>query len=156
MIVSKSLNCKASPEKVQIFGDGTVSEVPFSGRWTQPLGVAGLSSQVAVQIEISETSLRSLNILFPKEAISGKANGDLILDIQKGTPILFDLKSDLVGVGIDVPALSWEKETTVPADFEISGSFSKPITINQFKLKSEGLSTWGDMAFDDMLSLIHI
>ena len=150
IIVSKSLNFKASPEKVQIFGDGTVSEVPFSGRWTQPLGVAGLSSQVAVQIEISETSLRSLNILFPKEAISGKANGDLILDIQKGSPILFDLKSDLVGVGIDVPALSWEKETTVPADFEISGSFSKPITINQFKLKSEGLSTWGDMAFDDM------
>ena len=63
---------------------------------------------------------------------------------------MFDLKSDLVGLGIEVSALSWEKKTTTPADFEISGSLSKPITINQFKLKSEGLSTSGAMAFDDM------
>ena len=149
-IVSKSLNFKFSPEKVEIFGDGTVSDVPFSGQWTQPLGAAGLSSQVALQIEISGTSLRNLNILLPKDTISGKANGDLILDIKKGSPILFDLKSDLVGLGIEVSALSWEKKTTTPADFEISGSLSKPITINQFKLKSEGLSTSGAMAFDDM------
>ena len=86
----------------------------------------------------------------PDKVFSGNANGSLTLDIKKGLPISFDFESDLLGAGIEIPVLSWKKETTLPANFQISGTFSKPITISQFKLKSKDFSTSGDMDFDDV------
>ncbi len=150
IISAKSLNFTVTSEAVRIFGDGTISEVPFSGSWTQPLGKVGLASSVSAQLEISNTSLKNLGFSLPDKVFSGNANGRLTLDIKKGSPISFDFESDLLGAGIEVPVLSWKKETTLPASFQISGTFSKPITISQFKLKSKDFSTSGDMEFDDV------
>ncbi len=146
---ARSLNILVDPNKLQIYGDGTISKIPFSGSWTQPFGKPDLPSQAVVQLEVSDSSLKNLNIPMPKNALTGKTFGDLTLDIKKGSATTFTLKSDLLGATVDIPALSWKKEPDVPAKFEISGAFSKPMSIDRFKMESKDFLAVGDMEFDN-------
>ena len=148
ILLAKTMALSVNPTELKISGAGSLSGVPFTGRWIQPLGAPGLASQVVAMLELSAKSLIALNIELPNNSISGKAVSKLTLDIVKNRPVAFELISDLKGASLQVPALKWKKSQSTSGQLKVLGSFSKPMMVNFFEFKAAGLSTEGRIEFD--------
>lgn len=148
ILLAKTMALSVDPTALEVSGAGSLSGIPFTGRWVQPLGVPGLASQVVAMLELSAKSLIALNVELPNNSISGKAVIKLTLDIVKNTPVAFELVSDLKGASLQVPAIKWKKSQSTSGELKVTGSFSKPMMVNFFEFKAAGLSTEGRIEFD--------
>tara|TARA_B100000780_G_scaffold198421_1_gene140290 strand:- start:1043 stop:4243 length:3201 start_codon:yes stop_codon:yes gene_type:complete len=148
ILSAKTMALSVDPTRLEVTGAGSLSGVPFTGSWIQPLGVPGLSSQVVAMVELSAESLVALNIALPNNSISGKAVSTLTLDIAKDTPVGFKLFSNLEGASLQVPALKWKKSQLDSGKLKVTGFFSKPMIVNSLEFKAAGLSTEGRIEFD--------
>ena len=143
------LRLTGAPDLVEISGEGRVSDIPFKGTWSQPLGAANLPSQVTANFDLTPKSLNALNIRLPDGSLTGVAEGALRLDIVKNKPVKFELTSDLTGVRLKSAALNWSKPAAQTAQLRVQGTLSKPIQVDLLGLEAPGLSLEGTVAFDD-------
>ena len=134
--------------EIQIFGDGNLSGIPFSGIWSQSLKSPGLVSQVVASIELSSAFFKALNVEVPSGAIDGKAVANLTLKMSEKKPVLFELSSNLKGLGLNVPPLKWQKPRSLLGEINLKGIFSKPITVNSFVFRAPGLLAEGKINFE--------
>ena len=79
-----------------------MSDIPFKGTWSQPLGAANLPSQVTANFDLTPKSLNALNIRLPDGSLTGAAEGALRLDIAKNKPVTFELTSDLIRRAVEI------------------------------------------------------
>ena len=148
VLSSKSMALSANPTEIQIFGDGTLSGIPFSGTWSQSLKAPKLASQVVASMELSAASLKALNVEVPSGAIDGKAIANLTLQMFEKEPVLFEFSSNLKGLSLNVPPLKWQKPRSLLGEINVKGAFSKPITIDNFVFRAPGLSAMGKINFE--------
>ena len=146
---SKSMALSADLTEIKIFGDGTLSGVPFSGIWSQSLKAPKLASQVVASMELSSASLKALNVKVPTGVIDGKAVANLTLKIFEKKPVLFELSSNLQGIGLNVPSLKWKKTKSLLGEIKVKGTFSKPISIDRFLFRAPDLSAIGIINFEE-------
>ncbi len=137
-----------TPDLIEISGAGRVSDIPFEGRWSQPLGAPNLTSQVTAKIELTPKSLQALNIGLPEGSLSGGAEGALRLEIAKNKPVAFELTSDLTGTRLQSAALNWSKPTAQAAQLRVQGVLGKPLQVELLALEAQGLSLEGTVQFD--------
>ena len=124
------LRLTGAPDLVEISGEGRVSDIPFKGTWSQPLGAANLPSQVTANFDLTPKSLNALNIRLPDGSLTGAAEGALRLDIAKNKPVKFELTSDLTGVRLKSAALNWSKPAAQTAQLQVQGTLSKPMQVD--------------------------
>ena len=148
VLSSKSMSLSANPAEIQIFGDGNLSGIPFSGIWSQSLKAPKLASKVVASMELSLASLKALNVELPSGAIDGKAIANLTLKMFEKKPVLFEFSSNLKGLSLNIPALKWQKSRSVLGEINMKGAFAKPITIDSFVFRAPGLSATGTINFD--------
>ena len=143
------LRLTGAPNLIEISGAGRVSDIPFKGTWSQPLGAANLPSQVTANFDLTPKSLNALNFGLLDGSLTGAAEGALRLDIVKDKPVTFELTSDLTGVRLKSAALNWLKPAAQTAQLRVQGAFSKPMQVDLLGLEAQGLSLEGTVEFDD-------
>ena len=132
IFTAELLQLTGAPDLIEISGAGRVFDIPFEGRWSQPLGAPNLSSQVTAKFELTPKSLKALNIGLPEGSLKGRAEGALLLNIAKNKPVGFELTSDLMGTELQSAALNWSKPTAQLAQLRVQGVFGKPLQVESF------------------------
>ncbi|KIC19544.1 YhdP family protein [Leisingera sp. ANG-DT] len=138
------LQVEGDQGQVRISGNGSLSGVPLSASWQQKIGKdAPPDSRVAGVIELSPAAVEAFNIGLPRGAVSGKAQGRYAVDLKPGVPPRLQLDSDLSGVGLRIPEISWRKGAAAKGKLSLTATLAEPARVDRLELQAPGLSATG-------------
>ncbi len=138
------LDLKATPERVELQGNGTVAGVPVTANWHLLGGKenAGLS-WLRGSAELSEASLEAFEVGLPKGTVSEKGEVAFDMDIVRGEAPKLRLSSDLVGVRLSSPPLGWQKAAQTEGTLEVDMTLGARPNIDRFQFNASGLRADG-------------
>ncbi len=143
-VAARALQVQVDNDGVNIVGPGQFDGIPVDVRWRQALGPASDgTSTVEAQVELSDATVRALNLGLPPGTISGRGTGTLQLDLAKGRAPAFRLTSNLRGVGMSIPALGWSKPRSSTGSLRVAGTLSETPVVDRLTLEASGLSADG-------------
>ena len=146
VVSSKVLEIILDQDGIIISGNGKLDDVSANVSWSQPLGVGkNPASVLHGKVEISETLIETFNIGLPPGSLTGTGTGDFTLDMIPGEPLRLNVKSDLVGLGLHFPALSWHKPTTTTGVFEMGGILGEETNFDHLLLNAAGFEVVGTL-----------
>ena len=141
------LRAQADRSGLTIGGPLRVGDVPVTGSWTQRFGPDFKGrSQVAATVELSQRFLDEFGIALPPGMIGGQGAGDLTIDLVRGSPPSFALRSDLVGVRVGLPAIGWAKGAGTAGELVIDGALGAVPRIDNLQISGGGLRAQGAIA----------
>lgn len=143
------LNVLADNARVEIGGQGTLDGVPFNGTWTQKMGpqYRGLS-RLEGSIELSPRAVTAFRLGLPEGAVTGKGQGDFVIDLKRGTPPRMRLTSDLNRIGLSLAALGWSKPRNVTGTLGVEATLDKPARIDKLTVEAAGLEATGRISLN--------
>jgi hypothetical protein len=152
-----ALRVVASNREVRISGQGTLDGVPFDVAWAQTLGPdATGSSRLQGQIELSNSALSAFGVSLPPGSVSGQGTANIQVELPKGEPPAFDLSSDLRGVTLNAPPLSWTKLAQTPGNLRVSGTLGPVPRVEKLEVSGPGLSASGSVALSEARALDRV
>lgn len=131
-------------ESVTLVGAGEVDDVPFEGRFTQPLGQQARGA-LRGDVALTPQALDTFGIALPPGTVAGAGTGALTLDIGGGQPPVFALTSNLIGVDVRVPELGWRKPPDRSARLEVAGQLGEVPRVDKLEIEGAGLRATGDV-----------
>ena len=135
----------ASNERITIGGEGRIDGVGFDGEWSQAIGPGSDESRLTGQVALTPSGLEAFGIALPPGSIRGSGTGQITLDLKKGQAPRFSLQSNLSGVGISVPQLSWVKAPGSKGELRLAGRLGETPNVDAFQLNAPGLSLAGSI-----------
>ncbi|WP_370401201.1 YhdP family protein [Sulfitobacter sp. JB4-11] len=138
------LGIEVNNESVTLQGAAEVDNVAFDGSFTQPLGQ---QAQGALRGDVALTpkSLETFGVTLPPGTVTGAGTGRLALDVGGGQVPEFTLSSDLVGVDVQVPQISWRKPAARSGKLEVAGRLGDTPRVDRLEIEGAGLSARGDV-----------
>lgn len=130
---------------LNISGKGRIDEVPFDGVWSQPIGRDAGQSVLQGQVTLNQATLDAFGISLPPGTLSGTGSARVALDFQRGTPPKFTLGSDLRGIGLSIPQLSWVKPRGAAGKLQVSGQLGTVPRVDNLELEGAGLNAKGSV-----------
>ncbi len=130
---------------VSIFGKGSLDGVAFDGRWSQPIGKGADKSALRGDVVINQAALDAFDIALPPGMLSGQGSARIALDLQRGVAPKFALGSDLRGIGLAVPQLSWRKPKAAAGNLQVAGRLGPVPRIDSLQIDAGGLSAKGSV-----------
>ncbi|MGD9918296.1 MAG: AsmA-like C-terminal region-containing protein [Paenirhodobacter sp.] len=144
VIAAPELRLTADRSGMVIGGRGSFDSVPFDARWSQRFGPEAKGrSAVDGYVKITPEGLDQLGIALPKGSVKGAGWGHLALDLVEGKPPRYDFESDLVGLALAVPEVSWAKPAGTKGHLALAGALGTPATVERLALSGAGLSAEG-------------
>ncbi|KIC22619.1 YhdP family protein [Leisingera sp. ANG-Vp] len=138
------LQVEGNQSEVRISGDGSLSGVPLSASWQQKIGKdADPDSRVEGTIELSEDAVEAFNLGLPRRSVFGKGEGRYTVDLKPGQPPRLELESDLAGVGLRIPDVSWRKREEAEGKLSLSAVLADSATVERLELQAPGLAASG-------------
>lgn len=144
-----SLRVRVDNEVVSLTGAGTLDGVAFDGTWSQPLGPGADKSSLRAEITLDPPALDTLGVELPPGTLSGQSAGRLAVDFERGQAPRFALGSDLRGLRVTVPELSWVKPAAGAGRLQVSGQLGATPRIDQLEIEGAGLSAKGAVTLRD-------
>lgn len=145
-VSATALQVKADPSRVQIEGTARIGALPVVLRWRQPIGPgAPKRSRVEGQVELSQTLIDTFAIGLPEGSVTGQGTGAFTLDLVHGKPPALHLSSDLQGVGLAIPTLSWRKRQDDTGMLDLSGTLGDPARIEHLSVEAAQLTAAGSV-----------
>ena len=145
VVTSPRLALVANNREVRITGSGRFDGVPFNGVWGQPIGAGSNRSKLTGQVDLTPEALAQFNITLPPGTLRGKGRGNLSLDFVRGQRPAYTLASNLRGLTLSVPQLSWRKPADTPGQFSVSGRLGNTPTVDGLRLEAAGLRALGSV-----------
>lgn len=130
---------------LDISGKGRIDGVPFDGAWSQPIGRDAGQSALRGQVTLNQDTLDAFGIALPPGTVSGAGSAEIALDFQRGTPPKFALESDLRGIGLTIPQLSWVKPRGAGGNLKVSGQLGDVPRVDSLELEGAGLNAEGSV-----------
>lgn len=147
LVTSEVLEIILDQDGIIISGNGKLDDVPANVSWSQPLGVGkNPASVLQGKVELSETLIETFNIGLPPGSVTGTGTGDFTLDMIPGEPLRLNVTSDLAGLGLHFPALSWRKPIPETGIFELGGILGEETTIDHLLLNAAGFEVVGALS----------
>ncbi len=137
------LSLTADNTNLEIGGQGQIDGIAFDGTWAQPIGKGSDKSALRGTVVLSPQTLDSFGIILTPGTVSGKGNGQIALDFQRGTPPKFDLRSDMGGLRVALPQLSWTKPAGTSGSLQVSGTLGKVPQVEVLRIEGAGLTAQG-------------
>lgn len=132
-----------------IEGAGKVDRVPVRAAWRQNFGPEGKGkSRVEGTVALSQDFIDDFGIGLPKGSVTGEGEGAIAIDLVRGQAPAFSLASDLMGVGLRIPALGWAKPPAAKGRLAVSGNLGTPPQINAVEVDVAGLKASGRVDLD--------
>lgn len=143
-VTAPRLDVTASPRGLRIEGQGALDGVPLTAALTQGFTPEEKGkSTVTGQITLNSDLQKAFKITLPPGFNQGAAQGDFTLALKKGAPGQLTLTSDLKGLMLALPELTWQKAAGEKGDLQISATLSKPPVIESLRLSAAGLTAKG-------------
>jgi hypothetical protein len=126
-------------------GAGDLDGVDFDGSYAQPLGPDAGQGSLRAQITLDQGALDTFGIALPQGTVAGRTDARLDVDLIKGAAPRFDLRSDLRGLRLSVPQLSWSKPPGSTGDLRVSGKLGSTPAVERLEVSGPGLSATGSV-----------
>ena len=137
------LKVTADNSSLIITGRGNIDGVAFDGTWSQPIGAGSDKSTLRGQVTLDQKTLDTFGIALPQGTVSGAGIGRIALDFHRGAPPHFSLGSDLHGLRVSVPQLSWVKPRNTAGKLRVSGVLGAVPKVEKLEIEGAGLSAKG-------------
>lgn len=149
-IAAQSLALRGDQGQVELSGAGTLSGIPVTATWRQAIGAgASQASQVTGEFEISSKAVETLNIGLPKGSVGGLGRGSYILDLVPDTAPALQFSSDLAGLDLRIPPISWRKRPEATGRLDMEITLSTPPEVDSLTLSAPGLDAQGAVTVKD-------
>lgn len=144
---AEELDLVVSDAGVQMSGPVKLDGVPLRMRWEKAFGPDAPKGQSRItgNIMLNRENLDALRVVLPPDSISGEGLADYVVDLAAGQPPYLRISSDLAGVGIYVPQVSWSKPEQASGTLRVAASLSEVPVVEQIELTAPGLSATGDL-----------
>ena len=145
-LASSSIDVTGDHTGVRVHGKGNLSGVPVQAEWLRAIG-KGVSpdSRVNGQIELSKNTVDTFGIGLPPGSVSGKGQGDFVLELKPGAPPALSASSDLAGLVLRLPELGWLKPSGATGALELSGTLGERVRLGRLVLDAPGLRASGQV-----------
>jgi len=141
---SDALQIVARPQGLEISGAGDLSGIGFDGRW---FWAPGQAARLESQIEVSPAFVSAFLPGVVQQALAGAARAQVEISLPRGEPASYVLTSDLVGLGVKIAPLGWDKPARSPARLRVEGGLGQDSpSITRFSLAGAGLEVRGTLA----------
>ncbi|MAY46499.1 MAG: hypothetical protein CML65_14760 [Rhodobacteraceae bacterium] len=142
-LVGDDLKVFVDNSHVEISGDGQISGIPASFKWTQPIGVEGAGSQVEGRVALSQKAVDVFKLGLPDGSVHGEGQADFALTIGQGSAPRIKLSSDLAGIGLSVPSLGWRMSQGATGSLDVDATLGTQPEVNRVTLSGAGLTMSG-------------
>lgn len=146
VLSASDLDVRIKGDVLAVEGAGRIGQVPFDGRFETDISPGGNTSNVRGWIELSERFVDEFGIGLPPGSVSGAGRAEMEIDFEKGAPGVFRLSSNLAGVGLRVPQLSWAMPRSATGRLEASGRLGEPPSIERLEMSGAGLDARGTVS----------
>ncbi|MAM23910.1 MAG: hypothetical protein CML55_00810 [Rhodobacteraceae bacterium] len=140
-----NMTLAATNERLTIAGEGRLDGIGFDARWSQRIGPGSDSSTLTGQIALSPHTLEAFGILLPPGSVSGEGKADISLALKRGRPPAFTLTSDLRGLRIEVPQVTWAKTAAAGGALRVEGTLGETPEVSVLRIEGPGLAARGSV-----------
>ena len=145
-LASPRLGLTVTNDELVISGQASLDSVDFDGAWTQPIGPGADKSALRGTIAVTPAALEAFKIALPPGTLAGSGTATIAVDLQKGRAPDFRLDSDLRGLRVAVPQLSWVKPAGTAGKLRVAGALGPVPRIDTLAVSGPGLSARGSVA----------
>lgn len=138
----------ADNTRLQLEGAARLDGAAFRGSWTQPIGQGAVASALRGAVTINDRALRSFGIDLPDGMLSGEGQGQIAVDLRRGSAPAFSLTSDLRGLRLAVPQLSWVKDAGRSGELRVAGALGAVPRVEELAISGAGLNARGAVALN--------
>lgn len=143
-MVATDLAVDLDMKGIRIAGPVRVGDVSATGAWEQRFrDPARPGSDVTADVRLSQAFLDEFNIALPPGTVAGNGMGQLQIALRPQTPPRFDLRSDLLGMTVALPAVGWAKGPGTAGNLQITGQLGAVPKIDQLEISGGGLRALG-------------
>ncbi|MEP5730924.1 MAG: DUF3971 domain-containing protein [Sulfitobacter sp.] len=144
-IQSDQLAVAVDNRGLTLSGEGTIDDVPFDVVFAQPIGRDVGPSTLSGQVALTQDALKTFGVTLPEGAISGRGEGQIDITLAKNVPPRFSLTSDLRGLRVAVPQVSWAKSAAQQGALRVEGDLGDVPRIDRLDLSAPGLKARGNV-----------
>jgi len=149
VLTAQKLQISADPTRVEISGNAEIDGVPLAAIWAQDMGPDTTGqSMVSGEIELSQNTVAAFHLGLPEGSVSGVGSADFALALDPQKPPELTVTSDLVGVGVSIAALGWQKPPKATGKLEVKGRLGEAAEFPEFTLAASGLDTHGRISLN--------
>lgn len=144
VLAAPELRIKAQEDRLEISGAGRIGQVPATVVWRSALGPEAQGrSGLTGTVELSERFADEFNIGLPAGSLSGAGQAAIGIEFTKGAPAVFQLTSDLAGLGLQLRPLGWSLARSDTGTLAVVGRLGAPPEISNISLSGAGLFAQG-------------
>lgn len=133
---------------LSISGKAAFDNVDFDGAWTQPIGAGANKSKLRGQVAINKDALESFGVDLPEGMMAGTGTGQIALDFERGSAPRYTVTSDLRGLTLRVPQVSWVKPAGTTGGLTLAGRLGPQPTVDTLEVSGAGLEATGNVTLN--------
>lgn len=145
-LTAPKLQLQTDNRQVAISGAGRLDGVPFDGRWAQAIGQGGKPGNWTGTLQVDQQALDTFNIALPPGMLSGRGRARVSVSLPKGQPPEYQVQSNLSGIGLAVPQLSWVKPPGQSGRLELGGKLGPVPSVDSMIIDAPGLTASGRLS----------
>ena len=144
---ARELTLNADRAALVVEGTATVDGVRAEGIFRLPFGPRETrgAPTLEARVALSPEGLEALGIRLPPGSIAGQGEGQLSMTLPRGAPPTYLVTSDLRGLTVSVPAVSWSKPPSAAGALEVAGQLGANPTVERLALSAPGLDLSGQL-----------
>ncbi len=156
VIASDRLRIETDNSNLQVTGVGTLDGVPFDATYRQPIGKGAGPGSLRADVEVTPRALDAFGIALPPGSISGTGRGTAEVTIARGQPAQLAFSSDLAGLRIAVPQVSWVKPPAQRGSLSLRATLGQVPQVDRIALSAPGLEAEGAIRFNEDATLERV
>lgn len=145
-VTAASLAVLATPRGMTISGPGQVGQVPVRATFARDFAPGSGPPVVDGTVVLGPAAIQEFHIGLPDGAVTGEGTGRFRLVLPKGAPPQLTLNSDLRGLTLTLPEVSWKKPAAATGRLQAVVDLTSPPHLPRIALEAAGLSAEGDLS----------
>ncbi|GAA6177948.1 YhdP family protein [Sulfitobacter pacificus] len=155
-ITAPKLVLFAQNEGFSLTGKGQMDGVPFDAVLKQPVGPDAAPGILSGTIALTPRALETFGVKLPEGSVSGRGVGEIEVTLKRGTSPKLRLRSNLVGLGVAVPQVSWRKAASQSGALAVDVTLSPVPAVERLEVSGPGLSAAGAVQFNSDRTLERV
>ena len=146
-VTAPLLRVTAQPTGMQVSGAGKIGALPFAVTLTQGFGAAAAATRITGDVELSPVTIAEFGLGLPKGMVTGRGQGQVVIDLPRGQPGLLKITSTLLGVVLAIPELAWRKAAASEGRLSADVVLGSPPSVPRLEIAGGGLVARGAVTF---------
>ncbi|MDF3413463.1 hypothetical protein HKX54_03255 [Sulfitobacter sp. M57] len=155
-ITAPRLALFAQNDGFSLTGKGDMDGVPFDAVFRQPVGPGAAPGVLSGTIALTPKGLTAFGIKLPDGSVTGRGVGEIDVTLKRGVAPKLRLRSNLVGLGVVVPQVSWRKPAQRAGKLAVDVTLSPVPSVDRLEVSGPGLLAIGNVQFNSDTTLDRV